>query len=210
MDLFLSRFVFRSHAQIFFLLGILAGTSGNVVAANLQLPTAPYPYSVVEQEIGVVLREFGQNMGIRVNVSPKVEGIVRGKLPTMTPREFLDRLCEAYALNWYFDGSVLYISTVAQQSMRFLSLGKNTIADLQNAMTRLSFTDERYTIKAGPDGKSAVVSGPPRFIALAEQTIASLSRGDETPRIDSLSTITVFRGSQTSAVKFGPDDRPAE
>src|SRR4051812_14028150 len=44
-------------------------------------PTEPYRYTVIDQDLGNVLQEFGRNTGLRLEVSPEIRGRVRGPLP---------------------------------------------------------------------------------------------------------------------------------
>ena len=204
-----SRSVRTAVVRFMVVTGIIVQTTAGVTA-TLQLPQAIYPYTVVEQELSVVLREFGQNAKVRIEISPKIKGMVKGPLPRLHARAFLDRLCEAYNLEWYYDGSTLYVTSVAEQSTKFLQLGKHSAMDLRNAMTKMSFYDERYGIKDGPDEKSVVITGPPRYLALAERTLASLSNPQQLVKTNDASKTVVYRASQTSVLKFGPDDRPVE
>jgi type III secretion protein C len=180
------------------------------VSPKIPLPSGVYPYDVVEQDLSVVLREFGQNVGIKIDVSPKIKGAVKGHLPKLDAQGFLQRLCEAYGLDWYYDGSVLYITPSSEQVSRFLSLEKHSLAELKEAMTKLSLYDDRYPFRDSPDGKTAIVSGPPRYVALAEKTLASLSSPNTVVQANEPTVVTVYRGGQNAVVKFGADDRPQQ
>ncbi|TIV43839.1 MAG: nodulation protein NolW, partial [Mesorhizobium sp.] len=60
-------------------------------AVPLSLPATPYRYTVLDQELAAALQEFGNNLNIRVNISPAVKGRIRGRMPDLPPRAFLDR-----------------------------------------------------------------------------------------------------------------------
>ncbi|WP_342724025.1 hypothetical protein AAFG07_33805 [Bradyrhizobium sp. B097] len=92
------------------------------LGAPLTLPSTPYSYTVLDQDLATALQEFGHNRNIRVNVSTEVKGRIRGRLPELPPGEFLDRLINLYDLQWYHDGRVLYISDAHEAQSRLLIL----------------------------------------------------------------------------------------
>jgi hypothetical protein len=51
-----------------------------------------------------------------------VKGRIRGRLPELPPREFLDRLIKLYNFQWYYDGRVLYVSDAHKAQSRLLIL----------------------------------------------------------------------------------------
>lgn len=170
-----------------------------VSAAAIRFPDGIYPYSIVEQDIAVVLREFGQNLGIRVKLSPKVSGAVKGKLPPLPALGFLNHLCQTYGLEWYFDGSTLHISSISEEVTRFLPLNKsNSPATLIDTLKQLSFYDERYPLRPGPDDLSIVVTGPPVYVGLIEQTLSALPQGAAVP-----AQTVIYRGASVSVEQFG-------
>lgn len=170
------------------------------IAAPLKLPNEIYPYNVVEQDIAVVLREFGQNMGLRVKLSSQVSGAVKGKLPQLPAMDFLNHLCQMYGLEWYYDGSALHVSSVTEEVTRFLPLKSTTLARLIENLKQLAFYDDRYPLRAGPDGASIIVSGPPVYVALVEQTLSSIpAEASELP-----AQTVIYRGPSISVARFGP------
>jgi type III secretion protein C len=72
-------------------------------------PDDPYTIDIVEQDLIEVLRDFAGTLGISVRISEAVTGTVRGRLPSLPPREFLDLLARIYGLVWYYDGATLYV-----------------------------------------------------------------------------------------------------
>jgi type II secretory pathway component GspD/PulD (secretin) len=172
--------------------------AGAALAAPLELPDGVYPYSVLDQDVTGVLREFGQNLGLRVKLSPKVSGTVKGKLPRLSAREFLDHICQMYGLEWYFDGGTLHISSVSEDTTRFLPLhGGLSVPVLIESLKGLSFYDARYPIRAGVDNASVIVTGPPVYAALVEQTF--LMQGGAPKQT------LIYRAGSVSVEKFGAE-----
>jgi len=183
---------------------------GRTRAADLPFPEGIYPYGIVEQELGVILREYGQNLGVRVQVSPKIQGSVRGKLPPLTAKAFLEHLCRVYNIDWYFDGHVLYLTTTDESALRVLTLGQAKLDKLLINLKEASLFDPGYAIAPALDGKSISLAAPPRYVGLIEQNIAALNAQAATPVMANAPAIKtrVYRGQQTSVVEFDADGAP--
>ncbi len=191
----------------------LAGSVHSTSAATLRLPEGAYPYSVVEQDLSAVLREFGHNVGVYVDISPKVQGRMRGRVAQTTAKDFLDNICESYALEWYFDGYALHISTADEKATRFLSLRTFTLEDLSNALRLLGFFDERYPLHAAPSGKTVIASGPPRYVDLVEQTLLVLPHPENlrlAARTEAVPETVVYRAGSMAIVKFAGESKATE
>jgi type III secretion protein C len=177
----------------------IAAASGSAVAAELRLPEGDYPYNIVEQDVKVVLREFGQNVGVRMQIGPKVQGMVRGKLPPLTAKAFLEHLCRVYGLDWYFDGHVLHITPADESGMRVVKLGQVKYDKLMNSMKESEFFDARFAITPTTDGKSITLAAPPGYVALIEQNIAALNAETAPPPVVvPRDKVTVYRGGEVS------------
>ncbi|WP_283809281.1 secretin N-terminal domain-containing protein [Bradyrhizobium sp. LMTR 3] len=156
-------------AGVFLCTGVLTA-----FGAPLLLPSAPYSYTVLDQDLSAALLEFGNNLNIRVNVSAEVKGRIRGRMPDLPPREFLDRLTNLYNLQWYYDGLVLYVSAANEAQSRLLVLKPISFDAFKAALDALNISDERYLVRPAPGDGLVLVSGPPRFIALLDQTLNGL------------------------------------
>lgn len=172
-------------------------------------PSAPYRYAVVDQDLRVVLQEFGRNLGLRVALSDAVQGRVRGRLPELPPEQFLDHLARAFGLDWYFDGSVLSVSASSEAQTRFVKLRGLSVAALRDGLRRAGLLDARFALRAGPSADIAMVSGPPRYVALVEQSAAAIA-DDRPPPLPApppqaaslAASLVVFRGAQASVVRL--------
>jgi type III secretion protein C len=144
-------------------------------AAEPNWPSEPYNYIVVDQDLRAALEEFGNHYGMSVQVSDDVHGRVRGKLPPMAPREFLDRLATTYGLAWYYDGSILFVTPVAQMVSKLLPLGGASFTELMNDLKHLEIYDDRYPLRYSPGDKLLLVAGPQRYVDLVEQTLEAVA-----------------------------------
>ncbi|MFB9262255.1 secretin N-terminal domain-containing protein [Bradyrhizobium erythrophlei] len=198
------------YVGFFIFLGIV-----RALGASLSLPSTPYSYTVLDQDLSATLQEFGNNLHIRVNVSAEVKGRIRGRLSDLPPREFLDRLTNLYNLQWYYDGLVLYISGAHEAQSRLLVLNSITFDAFKTTLDALNISDERYIVRPAPGDGLVLASGPPRFIALVDQTLKGLVTEAQARRNPAVlekpsreSVLMLFRGSSTTVVRDGRLEGP--
>ncbi|MCP1909816.1 type III secretion protein C [Bradyrhizobium elkanii] len=178
--------------------------------ALLSLPSTPYSYTVLDQDLAAALQEFGNNLNIRVNVSTEVKGRIRGRMPDLPPRDFLERLTNLYNLQWYYDGLVLYISAAHEAQSRLIVLNPISFDAFKTALEALNISDERYIVKPAPGDGLVLASGPPRFIALVDQTLKGLVAEEQARRNPAIaerpprdSVLMLFRGSSSVVIRDG-------
>lgn len=175
-------------------LGLSAATMLGVSRACADEPRwseAPYTYVVVDQDLRTVLQEFGNHLGLSVALSEGIDGRVRGKVPPLPPREFLDRLTAMYGLTWYYDGSVLYVVPIKEMVSKLLPLGQVSFAALKASLDSLRIADQRFPIRYSPDSNLVFVAGPARYVELIEQTIGAV--GPQKPN-----DVRIIRGGRQS------------
>lgn len=182
--------------------------AGSGEAAPLRLSAAPYRYTVIDQDLTAALQEFGSNANLKLSISPEVRGRVQGPFPELSAKAFLDRLLALYNLESYYDGAVLHVTAVKEGQSRLLVLGPVPFERFRATLEAFGVTDEQFTIKRAPGAEVALASGPPRFVALVEQTLTGLiaeeqgrPRPGARPAVDT--TISVFRGSQAQTLRNG-------
>lgn len=170
----------------------------------------PYHYVAVDQSLRDVLRELSIAAAVPIKVSDLVSGQAHGRWPDTTMGEFLGQLAKTYALEWYFDGSLLSVSASSEDETRLVALHGAGLEKLRAGLTTAGLMDTRFTLRAGPTPDVALVSGPPRFVAVVQEAMdaivaSSNISGPSQPRATIASTeqrITVFRGSSATNVLF--------
>jgi len=166
------------------------------VAGEPRLPSGTYKYIVIDQDLRDTLMEFGRNVGLPIEVSDRVRGRLRGPLSVSTADEFLKGLCASYGLVTYFDGTKLHINSEAEIRTETIGLERMPTNDPVGKLGELGIIDARYAVRAQADARIVSVSGPPAYVALIRQTLATLAAapkiggGDET-------RVRVFRGSSS-------------
>ncbi|WP_156927969.1 hypothetical protein [Bradyrhizobium sp. Tv2a-2] len=154
-----------------------------------------YDYAVVNQGVVDVLVNFGYNTGLRMAIAPGVAGVVRGRVKADTAGSFLDAVTKSNALDWYYDGSVMYISPASDQQTVTVPLHGVSLETIRTSLVRSGLVDERYTFSGSKSADVAVVSGPPSYVSVIKQAVEAETSGNG-------SSITVYRGSQSASVNF--------
>ncbi|MCM5689887.1 nodulation protein NolW [Sinorhizobium meliloti] len=214
---FVRLHVWRLLCTLFFFSAGIHGTLG----AALFLPKEPYRYTVLDQDLSAALQQFGNNLNIRINISAEVKGRIRGSMPDLPPREFLDRLANLFGLQWYYDGLVVYVSATKELQTRMLVFNLFPFESFKGALDKLDISDDRYVMRPAPGDGLVLVSGPPRFTALVEEAFNGLvAKAQAQPLVPETppreSVLILFRGSSTMFVRNGlpgaapPSDVPQQ
>lgn len=180
--------------------------AGAAQAVQPAWPSTPYRYVVVDQDLKVVLQEFGRNVGVRITLSDAVQGRVRGRFPELAPMAFLEHLTRAYGLDWYFDGSMLSISASSEAVTHLVPTHGLSFEQVQGDLDRSGMLDQRFGLRQGPGSGTVVASGPPRYVQLVEQSITVLTAAKAPDAIEPVAppptrrTLVIYRGSQQPSV----------
>lgn len=169
-------------------------------SAEPKWPAGEYKYFVIDQDVKDVLTEFGRNLNIPVKVSEGVEGRrVKGSLPALEARAFLDNLCGSYGLVWYYDGTVLHIAADREMATDLISLQfiKQDVA--LNRLREMGILDPRFDIRSDPNSGMLIVSGPTNYRGMVKEALVALEgslrpRSAREVKMDDEARVKVFRG----------------
>ncbi len=180
-------------ASLFLIVAIAAACGMGGVARAADLPGADQPlsYHVVDQDIAGVIAGIAGQLGVRADVSSKVQGQVHGRLPDGSVQATLDRLASLYGFDWYFDGQTLFATGTQEAQARVLPLGAVPSADLLQTLSSFGIADRRWPVRVSETGDMAYVSGPPRFVAMTENIAQALAQRAHA----SVADVRVFRGA---------------
>ena len=160
-----------------------------------------YPYSVVSQDVAEVIANFGYNTGLHVSLSQDVKGVVRGHASESTAKQFLDEITRSNDLDWYFDGTVLYVSAAAEEKTAIVGLSGFSYQAIESYLTNADLLDARYRLSHYASGDAAIVSGPPSYVAVIKQAIEAHT-ANKNQDVESSRSLLVLRGSQSSSMRF--------
>ena len=171
------------------------------VAGLLSVPlaqAAPVPngdreisYAVVQQDLPAVISSIVGEAGLRADVSAKVTGEVRGRLPPGSVTETLDRLGSIYGFDWYCDGTTVHVSSAGEARTAILPLGVVDASAFQQALASFGIADPRWPVRLSHQGDVAMVDGPPSYVTLVERTLGALARRERSAPLG----VIVFRGA---------------
>lgn len=162
----------------------------------------PYPYSIVRQDVAEALRNFGYNTGVNVSLAPEVQGAVQGHIKAKTARKFLDQITRSNGLDWYFDGTVIYVSPTSQEQTAVISLNGMPFDRVKNQIAREKLVDSQYRLSQQGAGDALVVSGPPSYVAVMKQAVDAITSNRKSPVTGEPGSLIILRGNQTSSLKL--------
>ena len=185
---------------IFAVCTIFALLASEARSAEPKWPAGTYRYLVVDQEIQGILTEFGRNLGLTVKLSDQVGGRrIRGRMPVASAKEFLNRICDSYGLVWYFDGAVLHVNAESEVRTEVVGLGSVNPASITDKLQALGIADPRFPIRSTPDTGVISVSGPPVYLKLIRETLATMQKTNRPRNVREVEEgdevrVRVFRG----------------
>jgi len=112
-----------------------------------------------------VLRDFTASQGIVTTIAPDVQGTVSGTFD-LPPRKFIDTLAATFGFVWFFDGTVLSISSANDVTSQLVKLDFADIHTLQTSLKQMGIDDGRFPISYDAAQGTALVTGPKRFVSL--------------------------------------------
>ena len=142
------------------------------------LPWRPPLYGFVACELPLreAVESFAVAQGLRVVMSPQVQGVLSGTFEAEPPQAFLERLCATHQLTWYYDGATLYLYTAHEGLDALVELRALRIESVQAMLEELGVSDARFPLKTAAGGSLLLVQGPPRYVQLVRELIASAER----------------------------------
>src|SRR5690606_34501857 len=84
------------------------------------------------------------------------------------------QLGASYGLTWYYRGGAIHVSRTSESITRALSTGGASGTLLRTALSDLGVLDAKFGWGELPDRGAVLVSGPPSYISLIEQTLDAL------------------------------------
>lgn len=108
--------------------------------------------------------------GIPVALDAKLHGSVAGRF-ALPPQRMLDTLARSFALDWYYDGTVLHV--VPRADVQHLSVRLNFASPdaVLAALRREHLLDPRHPVQLDDAAQTISASGPGAYVALLTQSI---------------------------------------
>ncbi|MCY0387075.1 type III secretion system outer membrane ring subunit SctC [Robbsia sp. Bb-Pol-6] len=142
------------------LLGVTTAHAAPIPWRSMQID-----YVADHKALRDVLRDVSASAGVPIWISPKVDGNVTGHFQS-SPQQLLNRMSSSFGFVWYYDGSVLRIYGSDEITNATIGLRTASTADLRRSLSRLAVNDRRFPVRYDDEARTAVVSGPPRYVEL--------------------------------------------
>ncbi len=147
------------------------GSAASAYAEGRSLGEEVYPYTVIDQDVRDAIGEMGRNLKIGVDISDGVEGRLQGPWSSVTVEDFMDRVAGQLDVEWFFDGHRLHISSASESVRQLLPLGGIEPKAWQASLKKLGISSDRFPITIDADKDIALVSGPPKYVALIADSL---------------------------------------
>ena len=139
------------------LLGVLVPSAA---AADLAWSNPTYSTQVDQLPVRDLLRAFAVQQGLPVDISDRAATLISGDFQNVPAGQFLDTVCAASELLWFWDGTRLHVDTVSETETRMLNVTAVTPEQANTILHALGF-------ESGPDGHRITVRGVAGVLALS-------------------------------------------
>ncbi|WP_313955594.1 type III secretion system outer membrane ring subunit SctC [Paraburkholderia sp. BCC1886] len=156
---------------------VLIAGNGAQLAMAMQVPfrNSIVHIAVEGKDLKDVLRDFAASQGIAASVANDVQGTVSGRFD-MGPQRFLDTLASTFGFVWFYDGSVLAISSANDITRQVIHLDFAGTRDLRRTLEQMGLDNRRFPVVYDAALGAALVTGPSQYVALVSNLAARLDQ----------------------------------
>jgi type III secretion protein C len=144
---------------------LVFATPGPASAAAVRWRSSDVHIALEGKDLKDVLRDFTASQGVAATIATTVQGKVTGHFD-MSPQRFLDTLASTFGFVWYYDGSVLSISSANDISRQVIQLDHASFGELSATLHTMNIDDARFPLIYDDSAGTAIVNGPPQYVQL--------------------------------------------
>jgi type III secretion protein C len=148
-----------------------------------------FVYATNGSGVADVLNAFAAGQHVSLRVSGPVAGIVSGRF-AMPPQQFLDTLCSAYGLVWYYDGAALQVSPASAQQRIAIRPNFMSPPALVAALDHSGVTDAHFPPQVDDAAHTVRIQGPASYV---ERIRGAARRFEDDARAHLRTTVRIFR-----------------
>ncbi|MGI4983960.1 MAG: type III secretion system outer membrane ring subunit SctC [Janthinobacterium lividum] len=137
-------------------------------AAPIAWHSSTVHIAVDGKDVKDVLRDFTASQGIAASIAPNVGGTVSGRFDT-SPQRFLNALASTFGFVWFYDGSVLSISSANDVTRRVVMLDFAGAQNLRTTLRNMGLDLRQFPIAYDATQGSVLVTGPSQYVELVVQ-----------------------------------------
>ncbi|HVE09058.1 MAG TPA: type III secretion system outer membrane ring subunit SctC [Paraburkholderia sp.] len=131
--------------------------------------------SVESRDLKDVLRDFAASQGIIATIAPNVQGTVSGRFD-LPPRRFIDTMAATFGFVWFYDGTVLWISTADDVQTKVIKLDFAGTQNLRATLQQIGLETDRFPIVYDAEQGVALVTGPRALTSLVQEVASRLDQ----------------------------------
>jgi type III secretion protein C len=153
-------------------------------------PTS-FDLQAVNEPLNLFLTRLFTLHGMPATMSPavasgRVNGRFRGRIEVV-----FKELAETYGLTWYYDGATVHIYSLGELETRLLQVEPVDTPRIERMLKQMRLNDSRFPLRIGSPEGQVLVSGPPRYVELVSDVVASIA--DSPTQLKGNLEIRVFR-----------------
>jgi type III secretion protein C len=148
------------------------------VAASFPWRSATLSYQAKSATISRVLDDIFVTQYRPVVISNAVKS-----MPTLngnfshSPQAFFDYLSKAYGLIGYFDGTTMFVTTLAENQAVLQALTRVSAQEVERVAKEFGYLDNRFLFRKVNQPPALQLSGPPAFIERINNVVSMLEAG---------------------------------
>ncbi|MDR1456622.1 MAG: hypothetical protein LBI34_00990 [Puniceicoccales bacterium] len=148
--------------------------NGLLQAGEIPWADEHYYHFAQNQDLNALIHDFTAIQHVDVVIGAPLTGNVNGIFENITPNDFWDRLCKAYNLIWFYDGTALYVYPGTEIKTEVISMTQQEAVTLRKVVSDLDFAGSNTVLRYVPDTRMMVASGPPRFLEILRTFLSKI------------------------------------
>jgi len=150
----------------------------SVFAAQFPWRSATLSYNAKSTALVRVLEDIFVTQLYPVQISDAVKSLpsINGNFD-LPPKAFFGHLSSAYGLVSYFDGSTMFVTTLAENQTVLQSLSKISAQEVERTAKEFGYADIRFVFRKVNSPPALQLSGPPAYVERIGDVISILEAG---------------------------------
>ncbi|KVW73126.1 type III secretion system outer membrane ring subunit SctC [Burkholderia ubonensis] len=147
-------------------------------AAELSWKPVEFQYRATGKSVARVIEDIFVTQQRPVELSDAVRNLpsVNGSFD-ISPAELFANLKKSYGLVSYFDGSTVYVTTMAENRNAVYPLTNASAASVERTAREMGYLDRAFKFRVVPGAAAIQVSGPPAYLQRMADVVEIAERG---------------------------------
>ena len=144
----------------------------SVAATNWQ--ASSYSHFSNNEPLVALLEDLSASIKVPIKLSKKLRAadhpVFNGEL-NGSSANVLNKIARLYNLVWYFDNHMVYVYNGNENSTQLIQMTNISPAIAKQSLEQSGVYDTRFSWQPMKGAKTVIISGPPRYLELAQQVI---------------------------------------